>query len=375
MRILLLYWGKRGGGAFYTFEVAKELNRRRDVELYLSISPHNELQSLFHELERPVLSIKTYNSSFGFLKMYMSKKRRVIKPLKKYLIDNRIDLVMTGMDFFWGKSIHHACREAGVPSLYVIHEPKPHPKEPLLMALIKKRTLKQAILSAGHLLTLTNNVSLYIQKHFGISSDRISVIPHGVFSYYRAPGPKELPQSDKSPVTLLFFGRIDYYKGLDILLDAFSILENNDKNLKLEIWGSGDLSAYHAQIKKIKNIRIENRWIDDSEMSDIFQRADICMLPYRDASQSGITGTACAAALPIVACPCEGLKEQLAGTGAILSDDFTPESLADSIKLLLDNPALYKKASGNMLAHADEICWHKIAESIHKLALKLIRQK
>lgn len=367
--ILFLFWGRKGGGARYSLEIAKELNKREDVNLFLSISNQCDLIDQFHEMNCPGLFIDTYESVLGFIRKWVFERKRYQKQLSAYLKENDIDLIILGMDFFWGDIIYKSANLAGAKTIYVVHEPKPHPGEPFFMGMVKSQTLKKLIQGADHLVALTKHVKEFIHERYEISKSQISVIPHGVFSYHEANHPKQLPENSKDPVILLYFGAITYYKGLDILLKAFSMLEKNiSQHVKLEIWGSGDISDYQDLIQNLKNIHIENRWIDESEVGALFKRAHICVLPYREVSQSGILGAVSRAALPVVACPAEGLKDQMGGEEVIYSSDFSPESLADEIQNLIDDPARYKSISKKIMYDSKKLDWSYIAEEFKKVS-------
>jgi glycosyltransferase involved in cell wall biosynthesis len=370
IKILFLYWGKKGGGARYSLEVAKELSNQKGVDVHLSVSKQCEILGEFDDLSLPTFHIDTYRNVYGFIKKFTIGRFELREQLETYIRENGIQYVIIGMDFFWCPLIYKACKRTGTKAVYVVHEPKPHPNEPVLMALVKRKTLKKAITGASHIVTLTHHVKTYITESYNISNSAISVIPHGIFSYYRAESPKSI--SDKNTlITLLYFGRIEYYKGLDILLKAYKKAEKLKNNIRLEIWGSGDMSSYADLVDSIQNSHIENRWVDEAEIPEIFKRADICVLPYRDASQSGVVGIASDAALPVIACPASGLKEQLMETGAIFSDDFTPDSLLTAIKTLIEDPKLYKTLSEKSLRYAENLSWANIAHEFKKVCEKL----
>lgn len=368
--ILFLFWGRKGGGARYSYEISKELSRRKDVNLFLSVSNQCDLIKEFKSLSRPGLYIDTYESTTGFINKWIIQRKQYLRKLKEYLKKNDIDVLIIGMDFFWGSVIYKAAESAGVKTIYVVHEPRPHPREPFFMGLVKTRTLKTLIKGASHLVALTQHVKDFLLEEYQITESSISVIPHGVFSYHKASKSKQLPEND--PVVILYFGAITYYKGLDILLEAYRILEQKYDHVKLEIWGSGTISEYENLISDIERIRVENRWIDESEVEKIFKRSHICVLPYRDVSQSGIVGAAGKAALPVVACPAEGLREQMEGEGIVFSEDFTPESLALAIEELLTDADFYNSKSQELLDYSKKLSWSSIASDFKKISEKLL---
>jgi glycosyltransferase involved in cell wall biosynthesis len=372
LSLLFLFWGRKGGGAKYSYEISRELNKRDDVDLYLSVSNQCDLIDQFKNLKCPGLFIDTYISVPGFIKRWVFQRQWYLKQLTNYLKEHEIDVLIIGMDFFWGGIIYKAAQRAEVKTIYVVHEPKPHPNEPFFMGLLKRKTMQTLNTGADHLVALTDHVKEYLVERYGFDNSKISVIPHGIFSYYEARQTKQLPK--EGPVTLLYFGAITYYKGLDILLKAYKILEDRNKNVKLEIWGEGSLDEYQKLISELNRVHIENRWIEESEVGEIFERSHICVLPYRELSQSGIVGAASKAALPIVACPADGLKEQMSKEQILFSNDFNPESLADAIEKFLNDPELYERRSQKLLDYSKKLEWSKIALDFKKIGDKLLKR-
>lgn len=366
---LLLFWGKKGGGAKYSLELAKELSNRNDVNLHLSISHQCEIYDQFDQLSLPCFNITTYTSTPGFLYKWCFGRQHLAGRLAAYLSKHQIQTLIIGMDFFWGPVIYKAAETAKTQTIHVVHEPKPHPRESMFIYLYKRLTIGKTIAKADRLVTLTANVKKFITDKFGVDRDKISVIPHGIFSYYKAEEPRQI--TEDSEVKLLFFGRIEYYKGLDILLKAFILLERQREHVRLEVWGDGDLSEYRPLIGRIQRIHIENRWLSEGEISAIFQQCHICILPYREASQSGIAGIASRAALPIVACPNPGLEEQLSDTGAVIAASFTPESLQKAILKVVDDPGFYEDLSRKSLEYSKNLSWQKIASEFNQLSKEL----
>lgn len=85
---------------------------------------------------------------------------------------------------------------------------------------------------------------------------------------------------------ILFFGSVEKYKGVDLLIDAFSSLKMN-KDIKLVIAGKGDV--YDSRNPNI--IRL-NRFIEDEEIADLFMRSLFVVYPYISATMSGVLSLA-----------------------------------------------------------------------------------
>jgi len=127
--------------------------------------------------------------------------------------------------------------------------------------------------------------------------------------------------------TLLFFGLIRSYKGLDLLIDALSLL---DESYQLIIAGESYTSfeKYQQQINTSyarNRIYLLNRYIDDKEVSLLFSATDILVLPYKSATQSGVISIAYHFETPIVATNVGSLKETIekSNTGIICQPQAT----------------------------------------------------
>jgi glycosyltransferase involved in cell wall biosynthesis len=118
-------------------------------------------------------------------------------------------------------------------------------------------------------------------------------------------------QLDPAKKIVLFFGFIRDYKGLDLLLDAAAQLPDDYCIVVAgEVYGAFD--KYTQQIERLgisDKIRLFNHYIGDSEVPLYFSAADVCVLPYKSATQSGITSIAMHFSLPVIATDVGGLKE------------------------------------------------------------------
>jgi glycosyltransferase involved in cell wall biosynthesis len=110
---------------------------------------------------------------------------------------------------------------------------------------------------------------------------------------------------------ILFFGFIRDYKGLDLLLEAAALLPADYTVIVAgEVYGSFD--KYAALIEKLglqQTVALFNQYIGDEEVPLYFGASDVCVLPYRSATQSGITSMAMHFAVPVIATNVGGLSE------------------------------------------------------------------
>jgi len=150
---------------------------------------------------------------------------------------------------------------------------------------------------------------------------------HPLYAHFGAKLPREEAQRQLGIVTgrktLLFFGLIRAYKGLDILLEAFRDLP---ETYQLVIAGEpyGSFDKYQHIIDSLPGkdrVYVFPSYVRDSRVKLFFSAADLAVLPYRSATQSGISAIACHFDLPMVVTDVGGLKGTVGarGTGIVAS--------------------------------------------------------
>ena len=165
----------------------------------------------------------------------------------------------------------------------------------------------------------------FIAMSQSVQQDLLTLLPgaphllkaHPLYDHFGAiVNPRDARQQlnlDPDKKTLLFFGLIRDYKGLDLLIEAVNQL---DDSYQLIIAGEsyGSFDKYKEQIKNTTNpdrYKVFNRYISDNEVPLFFSAADVCILPYRSATQSGITSIAYHFELPLLATRTGGLAETI----------------------------------------------------------------
>jgi glycosyltransferase involved in cell wall biosynthesis len=200
----------------------------------------------------------------------------------------------------------------------------------------------------------------------GISPARFRVIPHGPYPISGAPEkatglPPAQPRREPSELTVLFFGTIRPYKGLEHLIRAFEQVRHDlALHWKLvvvgETWEGWTLPLELIESSPYRDdIEFVNRYVTDQEAAGYFQRADVVALPYLRSSASGPLAIAQACGLPVVVTAVGGLVEAVADyTGAVLIQPDSPEDLARGLLAAAD-------LRGQM--HSAPITWQAVAQS------------
>ncbi len=135
---------------------------------------------------------------------------------------------------------------------------------------------------------------------------------------------------------LLFFGFISAYKGLDLLLEAFS--DSRFRNRKLKLIVAGEFyesdAPYRAIIERNNlgnEVLIFDRFIREEEVASLFSAADLVVQPYRSATQSGVTQIAYHFEKPMLVTDVGGLGEIVPDgkCGYVVKPE--PQAIADAI--------------------------------------------
>ena len=189
---------------------------------------------------------------------------------------------------------------------------------------------------------------------------RYTVIQHPLYSHF---GEKKDRTETERKIGLrpgmkniLFFGLIRHYKGLDILLEAFGKLSDE---YQLIIAGEpyGSFERYQEIIDRIPGkdrIHLNLKYIKDSEVSEWFSVADLAVLPYRSATQSGISSVSYHFEVPMIVTDVGGLKETIGdrGTG-LVSKEGTPEAICSEIEKYFADPEIAQECIRNIRIEKD----------------------
>ena len=211
-------------------------------------------------------------------------------------------------------------------------------------------------------------------------SKKYTVIQHPLYSHFGKAIPREEAIENlnlrKERKTILFFGLIREYKGLDILLKAFAGL---DQSYQLIIAGEpyGSFDKYQEIIdgmseEKRKSIRCHLEYVRDSQVAGFFSAADVAVLPYRSATQSGISSIAYHFEVPMIVTSVGGLKETIgdAGTG-IAVDEGSPENIRKAIEGYFEDEAFRISAKENIRREKQRLSWSSFCERLEAFEREL----
>lgn len=258
-------------------------------------------------------------------------------------------------------------RARGVGLVYTAHNPRPRSGRNGRLDLARYR-------QADAIIVLSTQGTRDLVDD-GVPEDKILHIPHGNYLHFCDAG--ELSPEDARRLlglssearTILFFGAIAPYKGLDILIDAFALQVQRDPSVRLIIAGqpSESMTPYLQAIARKnveRNVLLDLRWIPFEEMAKYFLAADVVVFPYRQAYQSGVLQLAYGFGRPVVVTDVGELGVTVAeeGTGMV-ARAVTGQDLADAIDRVLESRDKAERMGcrGRRLAET-KYSWEAIAQ-------------
>lgn len=370
--ILSAAYPYRGGIAHFTGLLYKELSESHDTEVVTFTRQYpavffpgkTQMESEGEDVQKiPSARMIDSINPFNWIKTGFALKKK--KP----------DLVIINFWFpFFGPSfgtIARIIKSGGHSKVIVIcHNIIPHEKRILDFSLTKYlfKAADGFVLLAGKLeadLRQFRKEAPYVISH------------HPVYSVFgnkidKSEARKHLGINQNK--TMLFFGIVREYKGLDTLLEAAALLKDRmDFNLIVAGEFYSDEEKYKNLISELglgDRVILRNEFIPADEVKYYFSASDVVVLPYRDATQSGIIQIANNFEKPVIATNVGGLGEiVLEGKTGFLVEKENPARLADAIIKYYETGSEQKFAE-NIKAESHKYSWKTFTENIFRLAGK-----
>jgi len=331
-KVLLLSLQKFGGGSIDSLEISNALMKNNFFH-YILISEGNELSDRFTDTEyRKVIKIKTFASKyFSFLisTLLLFRWIKLIEILRKI----KPDIVHITHFHVWCIFLYLLRPIFKYKIFYGVHDNPFEPKEEsvFLMNFFEKFFVKKADL----ILTYSNFMKESIKKY--VQNKTIEVLPLGIHSDLCPKFEKKF-NSNKESLDVLFFGRIENYKGIDTLVRAYEILKKENLEIKLTIAGRGKIDKDLENKINELDIIFKNYWISNEELCRLIENCDVLVAPYKNATQSGMVSVALAYGVPIIAINVGSFSEYIKdGVNGFLIDVDDYLTLAEKIKVLYQN--------------------------------------
>jgi glycosyltransferase involved in cell wall biosynthesis len=365
--LLVNYLGKKGAGPMLTYNfVTNLLDRQNNIKIIVLLSRHIENKFLWEKLENiEIYFIPTYTNKLSFifntffvlpfLLLYIKLK------FSKFVFDNIFVPMVTPWSYFFNR---FSFKNKKI--VVTVHDPIQHIGE---KSLFLKFLLKLDYHNADYLIVLSQKFIPVVSNLFAKSPDNIFYFKLPIDDYYLNLHNSKKDRSNflykENKFNLLFFGRFSLYKGLETLASAYKLLVKDHKDqFTLTVAGSGDFSSFSKYFIDLPNFTLINKWFDDNSISELFMGENIIViLPYLEATQSGIIPLASSFYLPIISSKVGGLDEQISdfNTG-ILFEPKNVEDLKEKILLLVNDNSLRLRIIQNLKNSNQNNSWQIFVE-------------
>ncbi len=332
------------GISYYTIRLANAMSMEKDVSVicFRQLLPTflfpgkshvgKNISDLNFSPEIPVFDGMDYNNPLTWIQAY------------RFLKAQKPDIIVLQ---WWTSSVAHMQLLLKIFA-GLLHKPKiiiefhevvdPFEESILPIRLYSKITGKLLRKNLDAYITHSKSDKELVAKRYSISPEKIHVIPHGLYDQYgELLDIKEARRSLSitDDFVILSFGLIRKYKGTPYLISAFELLPSQilEKSRLLivgEIWE--DRKELLDQIKASPfhdKITLVDEYVPDEKVNLYFSAADVVVLPYLRASQSGIAHIAMSFGKPVVVSEVGGLKESMANYEGTF---FVPPADVDSIR-------------------------------------------
>lgn len=330
MPFLFLLLSPTFGMHQYTADLA---NRLEGAHLVTTARYPAECYAPHVQVSTPVATVDT-----GF--SWRGLRPTPVKQILAAICKARPSLVHITGPHLWNVPVLRALKKEGIPTLHTLHDLAPHPGSPYgaLLHLWNWQVMRWA----DHILVHSQAARATVLKA-GLSSERVTYVPilHGFWSY-QAPIEEALSYSI-SP-SLLFFGRFERYKGLDVLLKAWvRAFPHLPKGAQLILAGRGNLTRYWRGPLP-RGVIVRQGHIGDEEALALFQSCACLVLPYTGATQSALIAAAYYFRKPVIVSRSGALAEYVreGETGWVVSPGDTV-SLGDTLVRALASPSRLRR--------------------------------
>jgi glycosyltransferase involved in cell wall biosynthesis len=367
----------RGRLSEYAYSFVNELQRLHSIEHIDVITDTLEGPEI-QDLNEKVTIHRTWKSDSPLSMISILLK---IMKLKPDIVHFNVHMAVFGRSRianFAGLSLPFLCRVMGFKTVATLHNiidkidvEKTGYRNTFLNRMSAFMVTKLIALSSVVTLTMKSHSDFFKQRY---NCKHTETIPHGTWknnSYNR----EHILKSE----SILYVGHSGPYKDLDLLFDAFRLLETKKRGLKLIVAGT----SHPNYPGFLKNVRRHNNfenvlftgYVPEDQLQALFEKANAVILPYHTCTgTSGVAHLASSYGTPIVATDLPEFRELAREGCGLLISQHRPEALAEKIEEIIDNPTLALKLKERNFTFANQRCWDNIASQFSSLYDELLKE-
>lgn len=342
--------------ADYSVEAAKELSTRADVLLagdsfgFEREADSRELKNLAAKKRLVTFRQRPfYNRPAAIIKIFLSALR--FRP----------DLIIAHEQPYFRVALMHRLLKLFAPLAVIVHDPAPHAGRDKHLAARNARWTTQVRKQADMLMAHGAYCASLLKRVTPLEGRPLVEIPHGPIMVPDAVTPPPFKKR------ILMFGRMEAYKGLNILLQATQILSGGQTVFELRLAGGGpELDRLLEQFLATGCCSVHAGFISREQAMAEFAACDIVVAPYTEATQSGVIAAAFANGRAVIASRVGGIPDFLHDAeNGLLVEAGNPTALTEAIQRVLDDKnLLLQLTKGASASIAGPMSWKCFADNI-----------
>lgn len=355
----------KGGISHYTGLMYRELAKRHDVEMISYKMQYPKI--LFHKEQRDYSNDSFKIESAKYM-LHTANPFNIIKTAR-YIRRQKPDMVLIQ----WWHPYFAPCyflltHFMGKQNVtFVCHNVFPHERFPL-----DRFFTRLALNNGSHFIVHAGEETKELERIK--SNPDYTVTPHPTYNAFRFEGMSKAQARERLHIVsdekvLLFFGYVREYKGLKYLLRAMSMICKADDKVRLWVVGEfgTDKEEYGALIEELgiaAYVNVVDSYTPDREVEKFFAAADLVVLPYVSATQSGIVQIAFGFTKPVIVTEVGGLPDVVEDgrTGYVVKPE-NPEAIAEAaIKFFQEDQA--ERMMDNIEKEAYRFSWERMREVV-----------
>lgn len=255
--------------------------------------------------------------------------------------------------------------------LLTLHDPIPHDKLPFLKRFMHELTIRRF----KNVLLLNKNQTYAFMQRRHLTVPKIFYSRLGAYDFLNSFGNCKTPVKEGKKY-ILFFGRIEPYKGVDNMIRAFKKSDSLKKGYALVIAGKGKINEPHSESDGIICL---NNYIPNEMLSSLIKGATFTVATYLSATQSGVIMSSYACGTPVLVTPVGNLPDATLSTdGSSLGHvcaGTDMKSVLEGIEFMTSHESEidgYRKNIKKAFAPEGEMGWHRIALELKDIYSQII---
>jgi glycosyltransferase involved in cell wall biosynthesis len=321
VEILILYLGTKGAGPALTYSFASECIESNH-NITIVYSKKNELKTKYLKLKAKLVDLEISNTILGLLNIL-----RIVKSIIKIIkLSRSSDVIFIPMFHPITVLILPIFKLFNKETISCIHDAKPHEGDNIK---IIKFANKIIIKNSERIIAFSRNQANYLHQNYKCKN--LYILRHPSFSHYT------FSNLENRHNQLIFFGRLEKYKGLDLLIETAKLIHDR-LGIKTKVYGKISDAGILNMLSNSSSLQLYQGYLPDNELQKLLESTVTLILPYTSATQSGVLVLGYDAGCKIIATPVEGIIEQAQQLENVyLSKSMDPEDLYNAYTLALNS--------------------------------------